>query len=102
MPSQPAAPPVSPTSAEYTFQLQVCDYCSLHGRNYLALADRYSGWLTAYRVGLGEYDAKALIKILGQNFVTFGVAVEIASDGGPQMVASEVEKFLSRWGSDIG
>ena len=47
-PSQPAAPPVSPPSPEYPFQLQVCDYFSLHGRNYLALADRFSGWLTVY------------------------------------------------------
>ena len=97
-PSQPAAPPVSPPSPEYPFQLQVCDYFSLHGRNYLALADRYSGWLTVYRVGAGEYDAKALVKILRQHFVTFGVAVELASDGGPQMMASEVEKFLNKWG----
>ena len=85
-PSQPAAPPVSPPSPEYPFQLQVCDYFSLHGRNYLALADRYSGWLTVYRVGSGEYDAKALVKMLRQHFVTFGVAVELASDGGPQMM----------------
>ena len=97
-PSQPAAPPVSPPSPEYPFQLQVCDYFSLHGRNYLAMADRYSGWLTVYRVGSGEYDAKALVKILRQHFVTFGVAVELSSDGGPQMVASEVEKFLNKWG----
>ena len=47
----------------------------------MAVSDRYSGWLTAYRVGSGEYDAKASIKILRQHFVTFGVAVEIASDG---------------------
>ena len=99
-PSQPAAPPVSPPSPEYPFQMQVCDYFSLHGRNYLALADRYSGWLTTYRVGTGEYDAKAFVKILRQHFVTFGVAVEQASDGGPQMTASEVgsqaqgEQFL--------
>ena len=53
-PSQPAAPPVSPPSPEYPFQMQVCDYFSLHGRNYLALADRYSGWLTVYRVGSGN------------------------------------------------
>ena len=97
-PSQPAAPPVSPPSPEYPFQLQVCDYFSLYGRNYLALADRFSGWLTAYRVGSGEYDAKALVKILRQHFVTFGVVVELASDGGPQMMASEVEKFLKKWG----
>ena len=64
----------------------------------MALADRYSGWLTAYRVGTGEYDAKALIKILRQHFVTFDVAVELASDGGTQMMASEVGKFLEKWG----
>merc|ERR1711954_113634 len=96
--SQPAAPPVSPPSPEYPFQMQVCDYFSLYGRNYLALADRYSGWLTAYRVGAGEYDAKALVKILRQHFVTFGVPVEVSSDGGPQMISSEVEKFFSKWG----
>ena len=51
-------------------------------------------------MGSGEYDAKALVKILRQHFVTFGVAVEQASDGGPQMTASEVgsqaqgEQFL--------
>ena len=72
-------------SPEYPFQLQVCDYFSLHGRNYLALDDRYSGWLTAYRVGSGN--AKALVKILRQHFVTFGVVVELASDGGPQMMS---------------
>ena len=49
-------------------------------------------------MGSGEYDAKALVRILREHFVTFGVAVEIASDGRPQMVASEVEKSLSRWG----
>ena len=46
-------------------------------------------------MGSGEYDAKALVRILREHFVTFGVAVEIASDGRPQMVASEVEKSLS-------
>ena len=64
----------------------------------MALADRYSGWLTAYRVGSGEYDARALVKILRQHFVTFGVALELASDGGPQMMATEVKRFLDKWG----
>ena len=39
-----------------------------------------------------------LLKTNTQHFVTFGVAVEIASDGGPQMMASEVKKFLNKWG----
>ena len=100
-PSQPAAPPVSPLSPEYPFQMQVRDYFSLYGRNYLALAGRYSGWLTAYRVRSGEYDAKALVKILRQHFVTFGVAVKLTSDGGPQTTASEVEKFLEAQGQQF-
>ena len=58
-------------------------------------------WLTAYRVRSGEYDAKALVKILRQHFVTFGVAVELTSDGGPQTTASEVEKFLEAQGQQF-
>ena len=65
------------------------------------MRSRYS-WITLqiifYSVGSGEYDAKSLVKILRQHFVTFGVAVKIASDGGPQMMASEVKKFMDKWG----
>ena len=74
------------------------DYFSLHGHNYLAVADRYSGWLTVYRVGRGEFDGETLVKKLREHFVTFGVACEAASDGGPQMICHEVQSFLKRWG----
>ena len=48
-------------------------------------------------MGSGEYDAKALVKILRQHFVMFGVAVELVSYGGPQMVTSEMKKLLDKW-----
>ena len=35
---------------------------------------------------------------LREHFVTFGVACEAASDGGPQMICHEVQSFLKRWG----
>ena len=83
-PSQPAGPPVRPPSPEYPFQLIVGDYFSKAGRNYLVLGDRYSGWVSIYPAGSGEFDADALIQRLRQYFVTFGVPTEYASDDGPQ------------------
>ena len=40
----------------------------------------------------------ALIKKLREIFVTFGIPVELASDGGPGFVASETQNFLKSWG----
>ena len=52
-PSQPAGPPVKPPSPEYPFQLMVGDYFSKAGRDYLVIADRYSGWFSVYGAGKG-------------------------------------------------
>ena len=43
-PSQPAGFPVSPSSQDYPFQMIVADYFSLHGHNFLVVADRFTGW----------------------------------------------------------
>ena len=96
-PSQPSAPPTLPPTPEYPFQLQCADYATYNGVNYLVLVDRYSGWLSIYKVGSGEFDSKTLIKILKNHFCTFGIAGELATDGGPQMTSTETQKFLNRW-----
>ena len=83
---------------EYPFQLQFGDYFSKAGRNYLVLGDRYSGWVSIYQAGTGEFDAEALIKRLRQHFITFGVPKEYASDDGPQFKSGKLEKFLKTWG----
>ena len=43
-PSQPAGFPVALTSPDYPFQMLVADYFSLHGHNFLVIADRFTGW----------------------------------------------------------
>ena len=63
-PSQPAGIPVRPPVPSYPFQMIVADYCHLNGLNFLVIACRYSGWLSAWYVGKGDYDADRLIERL--------------------------------------
>ena len=97
-PSQPAGTPVPPPSPSYPFEMVVADYCHLNGLNFLIMACRYSGWLSAWYVGKGEFDADRLIEILREYFSTFSVPAEISSDMGPQFKSSKFAQFLQRYG----
>ena len=97
-PSQPMTRPVAPPSPEYPFQMLVGDYFSLHGHNYLVLADRYSGWFSVYHCGKGNYDADALVDVMKGHFGCFGVCTEFSSDFGPQFAALKFAKFLEQYG----
>ena len=61
------------------------------------MVDRYSGWLSIYSVAKGE-GAEMLIKTLKTHFCTFGISSELASDGGPEYMASATQRFLRAWG----
>ena len=50
-PSQPSAPPVPLENPEYPFQQVVADYFQEQGKNYLVIADRFSGWPTVLFCG---------------------------------------------------
>ena len=97
-PSQPAGVPVAPPSPDYPHQMIVGDYCHLEGKNYLVMADRYSGWISIYGMKKGECDAAELIRCLKWHFSCFGVAEEFSSDGGPQFKSSKFQKFLKQYG----
>ena len=97
-PSQPAGPPVRPPSPEYPFQLIVGDYFHKAGLNYLVIADRYSGWVSMFPTGSGDFDADALIRHLRTYFITFGVPTEYSSDDGPQFQSGKLAKFFKTWG----
>ena len=97
-PSQPAGTPVAPPSPSYPFEMVVADYCHLNGMNFLVMADRYSGWLSAWYVGKGDFDTDRLIEILRGYFSTFSVPAEISSDMGPQFKSSKFAQFLQRYG----
>ena len=99
-PSQARLPPIEPVIPTSPFEAIACDYFNYQGHYYFVAADRLSGWTEQTRIKVGTSDAGAtgLCKALRRLFVTFGVPIEIASDGGPEFIAKETEDFLKRWG----
>ena len=99
-PSQARLPPVPPIIPTTPFEAIACDYFHYIGHYYFVAADRLSGWteLQQIKIGTNEAGAQGLCKALRRLMVTFGVPVEISSDGGPEFAAKETEAFFQRWG----
>ena len=96
-PSQPAGTPIAPPTPSFPFQYIVGDYFSLEGRNFLVIGDRFSGWLSIFEAGAGEFDAKSLVKRMREWCEIFNIPEEIATDGGPQMTSTEFKESLKAW-----
>ena len=58
-PSQPDAPPVTPQTPDFPFQLICADYFQYMGKQYLVIVDRYSNWPIVEQANEG---ASGLIK----------------------------------------
>lgn len=71
------------------------DYFHYKGHSYLVSVDRYSNWPIVEKSTGG---AQPLIDILRRTFVTYGIPDELASDGGPEFVATATKIFLAVWG----
>ena len=99
-PSQAATPAVQSYIPSTPFECIVADYFESHGRNYLVVADRLSGWVEIFSApsGTGISSATGLIANLRQFFSVFGVPEELSTDGGPQFKASVTQDFLAKWG----
>ena len=81
----------------YPFEQVVADYFTLDGHTYLAMADRYSGWLSvSYNQGLAT--TKELISDMSTLFMSFGAPAELASDGGSSLTSYQFQVFLRNWG----
>ncbi len=93
-PSQPNMPPTPPMQPLYPFQAVVADYFNHMGHHYLVIVDRYSNWPIVEETANGS---NGLVKSLRKTFVTFGIAEELSSDGGPEFTASQTESFLKAW-----
>ena len=59
------------------------------------IVDRYSNWPIVERAAKGS---QGLIDCLRKTFVTFGIPDKLASDGGPEFVATNTREFLNTWG----
>ena len=100
MPSHSRIPPVEPHIPTTPFEAIACDYFHYIGRYYFVAADRLSGWIEVQqiKVGTSESGAKGLCTALRRLMVTFGVPIEISSDGGPEFISGETQAFFKRWG----
>ena len=94
-PSQPNAPPTPPAVPQYPFQCVASDYFQYGGHHYLVAVDRYSNWPI---VEQGANGSNGLISVLRKTFITFGIAEELTSDGGPEYTSAATQTFLSNWG----
>ena len=61
----------------------------------MVVVDRYSGWPIVQQSRDGS---SGLVKCLREIFVTYGIADELSSDGGPEFTAEETQQLLSNWG----
>ena len=99
-PSLPKLPPSEPHIPSTPFEAIAADYFDLEGHHYLVIADRLTGWTEVKLVRRNSVTSgsKGLCMALRSMFVTFGVPVEISSDGGPEFTARETDNFLKTWG----
>ena len=68
----------------------------MDGKNYLALVDRYTGWLSISC--LAKDDSKHVIAGLREYFARWGVAKHLTSDGASVFTSTECKDFFDRWG----
>ena len=73
------------------------DYFSLEGKNFLAIGDRFSGWLSIYEAGPGQFDAKSLVNKVRGWCESFNIPEEIVTDGGPQLTSTVFQDSLRAW-----
>ena len=99
-PSQPKPNPIPPIIPTTPFEAVVADYFDFLGKHYLVIADRLSGWTEVYNIKVSSdgSGSHGLMTLLKRFCGTFGVPVELSSDGGPEFIAEETKNFFLRWG----
>ena len=95
-PSQHEEPVIISRPPEFPFEQAAMDLFHMEGHNFLAYADRFSGWLEVER--LQNSDFKSVRRSLLRWFRTYGVPEELATDGGPPFKSHDYRKFLQTWG----
>ena len=99
-PSQAPLPAAVPECPETPFEAVFADFFEKSGHHYLVAGDRLSGWVEVYAspVGSSKAGARGLISHLRTLFTTFGIPMNLSSDGGPEFDATATKEFLSLWG----
>ena len=85
---------------EYLFQQVFTDLFEKEGYQYLAYAERLTGFVER-RYFPSSVPSSAIINTLREFFQRWGVAEEISLDGGPNLLSKEVKDWLKSWGVKI-
>ena len=72
----------------------VADYFSLQGHNFFVVADYFTGWQTVYPAPPGKFDGKNFTRCLREFIATWNIAGNLSTDGGPQMMCGDNDKFM--------
>ena len=94
-PSQAQMPPLPLESPEFPFQMIALDYFKVKGKSWLAVADRFSGWLSLFYFPR-EAGCHELVITLKNYFCTYGVAEQVSSDDGPQFQSNHFRQLGSQ------
>ena len=92
-PIQPREPLMATQSPDWPFQLICADYFELNNHSYLAIVDKFSGWLNSYHFKPGCSTNNILISTCRSLFIAYGAPEEISTDGGPQFMCNEFQNF---------
>ena len=99
-PSQRDTHPIPPVIPTAPFEAVCSDYFDLAGHHYLIVVDRLTNWaeVRKARPKTNEAGTQGLMDMFREVFRSYGVPVEISSDGGPEYASREFSDFLRRWG----
>ncbi len=66
----------------------------MQGHQYLAYADRYTGWITIAKRDPLQANAGTLCRELRTLFGIYGTPMELATDGGQPFASPQVQQLL--------
>lgn len=95
-PSQSQEPITLTPPPDYPFQKTVLDLFQLDGRQYMAYADRLTGWLEIAHFPRGTTSGQILPK-LRSYFTRWGAPEEVSMDGGTNLASEEMSAFFKKW-----
>ena len=95
-PSNPSMPPSPPVQPDYPFSHVCMDFFEVNGQTYLAMVDRYTGWLSIFC--LSKDNSSNVIAALRQYFTRWGVSKQLTSDGASVFTSAAIKDFFYRWG----
>ncbi|CAL8135979.1 unnamed protein product [Orchesella dallaii] len=97
LPSQQKEPMLVENPATRPFQCVGVDLFKQAGFEYLAMVDKFSGWLSVAKCGHSANTSR-VIHLLKQMMVNVGIPEKLISDNGPQFSSLEFKNWAQKWG----